>query len=98
MPALSPKKMARKCLRPLTTKDIRLNLFKSFLEKQAALYNMAVPVTVTQNKKEKSTGNPAVHLVNEREKYTCPLCNTAHKDKVGKIRKYLFHEVCSVFA
>ena len=27
----------------------------------------------------------------------CGLCNTAHKDGKGQIRKYLFHETCPVF-
>ena len=50
--------------------EIRLTLFRSFLEKQVALYNMAAPVTLThKDKKEKNTGNPSVHLVNDCEKY-----------------------------
>ena len=51
----------------------------------------------TQSKKEKG-GHPAVHLLNERDKYSCGLCNTGHKNKNGAIRPYLFHETCAVFA
>ena len=42
------KENGQKMFEAADNQDVRLNLLKSFLEKQAALYNMAVPVT--QNK------------------------------------------------
>ena len=76
------KENGQKQFKASESQEIRLTLFKSFLEKQAALFNMSAPVTAThKDKKEKNTGNPSVHLVNECEKYICQLCNTAHKDK-----------------
>ena len=73
---------------------VRQQLLKIILERQSALFNMG-PANVS--KKEKNSETPGAHLVNEREKYVFGLCNTAHKDGKGQIRKYLFHETCPVF-
>ena len=56
------KEEGQKMFEAADNQDVRLDLLKSFLEKQGALYNIA---PTTQNKKEKGGGNPLVHLVNE---------------------------------
>ena len=76
---------------------VRLDLLKSFIEKQSALYNMGVQPSQGNSKVKKDQGSHGAHLVNASEKWLCPLCQTPHKDDRGRARKYFFHNTCPVF-
>ena len=67
---------------------VRLDLLKSFIEKQSALYNMGVQPSQGNSKVKKDQGSHGAHLVNDSEKSLCPLCQTPHKDDRGRARKY----------
>ena len=83
----------------------RLTHLRDFMQHQVDLCNLLASSSTGAMKKKRPQENNGngrkphnEHLVDQREKFNCPLCKSDHKDSNGRIRRYYFSGVCSTFA